>query len=148
MLKSLPDYISLLDYKVNIITAPLNSSYECYVKISSICLEHHRNMILLTFPSEWQRLCLSLYQTHTVCLSLYIYNIYKEIYIIYLHTHTHTHIWGFPGGVSGKEPTYQCKRHKRCRFDPWVRKIPWRRHGNHSSILAWRIPWTEKPGGL
>ena len=19
---------------------------------------------------------------------------------------------------------------------------------NHSSILAWRIPWTEKPGGL
>ena len=28
---------------------------------------------------------------------------------------------------SGKEPAYQCKRHKRCRFDPWVRKIPWRR---------------------
>ena len=21
-------------------------------------------------------------------------------------------------------------------------------HGTHSSILAWRIPWTEKPGGL
>ena len=21
-------------------------------------------------------------------------------------------------------------------------------HGNHSSILAWRIPWTEEPGGL
>ena len=21
-------------------------------------------------------------------------------------------------------------------------------HSNHSSILAWRIPWTEKPGGL
>ena len=21
----------------------------------------------------------------------------------------------------------QCRRHKRCRFDPWVRKIPWRR---------------------
>ena len=20
-------------------------------------------------------------------------------------------------------------------------------HGNHSSILAWRIPWTEEPGG-
>jgi len=77
-------------------------------------------MILLTFPSERQCLCLPLYQTHIVCLSLYIYNIYKEIYIIYLHTHTHTrtHIWGFLGGVSGKEPTYQCKRHKRCGFDP------------------------------
>ena len=34
---------------------------------------------------------------------------------------------GFPGGVSGKEPTCQCRRHKRCGFDPWVRKIPWRR---------------------
>ena len=21
-------------------------------------------------------------------------------------------------------------------------------HGNHSSILAWEIPWTEGPGGL
>ena len=34
---------------------------------------------------------------------------------------------GFPGGTSGKEPTCQCRRHKRCGFDPWVRKIPWRR---------------------
>ena len=31
------------------------------------------------------------------------------------------------GGTSGKEPTCQCRRHKRLRFDPWVRKIPWRR---------------------
>ena len=22
------------------------------------------------------------------------------------------------------------------------------KNGNHSSILAWRIPWTEEPGGL
>ena len=34
---------------------------------------------------------------------------------------------GFPGGASGKEPTCQCRRHKRCRFIPWVGKIPWRR---------------------
>ena len=51
-------------------------------------------------------------------------------------------------------------------FDPWVRKIPWRRDrlpipvflgredpleedmATHSSILAWRTPWTEEPGGL
>ena len=32
-------------------------------------------------------------------------------------------------------------------FDPWVGKIPWRR-ATGSSILAWRIPWTEEPGGL
>jgi len=33
----------------------------------------------------------------------------------------------FPGGTSGKEPTCQCRRHKRRGFDPWIRKIPWRR---------------------
>ena len=30
-------------------------------------------------------------------------------------------------GTSGKEPTCQCRRCKRLRFDPWVGKIPWRR---------------------
>ena len=35
-------------------------------------------------------------------------------------------IWidkGFPGVTSGKEPTCQCRRCKRCRFDPWAWKI-------------------------
>ena len=28
-------------------------------------------------------------------------------------------------------------------------EIPWRREmAPHSSILAWKIPWTEEPGGL
>ena len=30
----------------------------------------------------------------------------------------------FPQGTSGKESTCQCRRHSRCGFDPWVRKIP------------------------
>ena len=34
---------------------------------------------------------------------------------------------GFPGGASGKELACQRRRHKRHRFDPWVRKIRWRR---------------------
>ena len=34
---------------------------------------------------------------------------------------------GFPGGASGKGHTCQFRRCKRCGFDPWVRKIPWRR---------------------
>ena len=34
---------------------------------------------------------------------------------------------GFSGSSSGKEPDSQCRRHERLRFDPWVRKIPWRR---------------------
>ena len=34
---------------------------------------------------------------------------------------------GFLRWLSGKEPTCQCRRHKRPRFDPWVRKFPWNR---------------------
>ena len=34
---------------------------------------------------------------------------------------------GFLGGASGKKPACQCRRHKRCGFDPCVRMIPWRR---------------------
>ena len=32
--------------------------------------------------------------------------------------------WGLPWWLSGKESTCQCRR---CGFDPWSRKIPWRR---------------------
>ena len=33
---------------------------------------------------------------------------------------------GFPGGGSSKELSCQCRKCKRSRFDPWVRKIPWK----------------------
>ena len=34
-------------------------------------------------------------------------------------------------------------------FNPWVRKKPLEEGMvTHSSILAWRIPWTEEPGRL
>ena len=42
-------------------------------------------------------------------------------------------LYCFPGGVSGKEPNCQCKKHKRslpmqrCGFDSWFGKIPWER---------------------
>ena len=37
---------------------------------------------------------------------------------------------------------------KRNGFDSWVGKILGGGHGNPLHILAWRIPWTEEPGGL
>ena len=56
---------------------------------------------------------------------------------------------GFPGGASGKEPACQCCRHRRCRFDSEVRKIPWEDNkATHSSLLPWRIPWAKEPGRL
>ena len=38
-------------------------------------------------------------------------------------------------------------------WEPWVRSLGWedpleKGKATHSSILAWRIPWTEGPGGL
>jgi len=57
-------------------------------------------------------------------------------------------IVGFPDSVSGKEPTCQCRRHKKHGFDPWVQKIPGGGHGNLLQYSSWRIPWTEEPGGL
>ena len=74
---------------------------------------------------------------------------------------------GFPGGPRGKEPTCQCRRHKRLGFklcavkvkslstmqetqvrslgqeDPLEKEM-----ATHSRILAEEIPWTEEPGGL
>ena len=34
---------------------------------------------------------------------------------------------GFAGGLSGEEPTCQCRRHRRLQFSLWVQKIPWKR---------------------
>ena len=31
---------------------------------------------------------------------------------------------------------------------PGLGRSPGRGHATHSSVLAWRIPWTEEPGGL
>ena len=43
----------------------------------------------------------------------------------------------------------QCRRLRRLGFDPWVGKIPLEEGmAAHSSILAWRISWTEEPDGL
>ena len=38
-------------------------------------------------------------------------------------------------------------------LETWVRSLGWedpleKEMATHSSILAWRIPWAEEPGGL
>ena len=33
----------------------------------------------------------------------------------------------FTGVTSGKDSACQCRRHKRLRFDPWIKKIIWSR---------------------
>ena len=55
---------------------------------------------------------------------------------------------GFPGGTSGKEHTCQCRRHEMRVGSLGGEDSREEGMATHSSILAWRIPWTEKPGGL
>ena len=52
----------------------------------------------------------------------------------------------FPGGLDGKE--FACSA-----GDPRVQSLGWedsleKGMAIHSSVVAWRIPWTEEPGGL
>ena len=56
---------------------------------------------------------------------------------------------GFPGGASGKEPACQC----RSWWEMWVQFLASEDSlvegmATHSSILAWKTPWTEEPGRL
>ena len=51
----------------------------------------------------------------------------------------------FPGGSEGKASA--CNAGDLGSISGWGRS-PGEGNGNHSSILAWKIPWTEKPGGL
>ena len=51
---------------------------------------------------------------------------------------------GLLSWLNGKEPTCQGKRLKRPEFNSLVRK----EIAAYTSILAWKTPWTEEPGGL
>ena len=94
----------------------------------------------------------------------------RVILLLILHTHTHTSIYlsldiyleGFPGGTSNKEPAYQCRRAslvaqlvknvpapQETQVQSLAQEDPLEKEMEiHSSILAWRIPWTEKPSKL
>ena len=59
--------------------------------------------------------------------------------------------WCFPGDSGGIEPICQLRTHRRLRIIVWsLGQEDHLEEGKttHSSILAWRIPWTENPGGL
>ena len=49
----------------------------------------------------------------------------------------------FPGSPVVKTPCWQCREHS---FDHCSGEL--KGMATHSTIPAWRIPWTEEPGGL
>ena len=52
---------------------------------------------------------------------------------------------GFPGGLDGKEYAYHAGDPGSI---PGSGRSLGKEMATHSSILAWRIPWTEVPRGL
>ena len=68
-----------------------------------------------------------------ICTSVFTWPSFLCVCLFSSYRNTH-HIesgstlvqYDFVGGTCGEEPACQCSRHKRCRFESWVRKIPWR----------------------
>ena len=54
----------------------------------------------------------------------------------------------FPGGTSVKNPPASAGDTRHAGSVPGLGKSLGEGAAIHSSILAWRIPWTEEPGGL
>ena len=52
---------------------------------------------------------------------------------------------GLPGGSDSKEAACNAGD---LGLMPGLERSPGGGQGNHSNILAWRIPWTEESGGL
>ena len=53
--------------------------------------------------------------------------------------------WDFPGGPVVKNPPFNAGD---AGSIPELGRPLEEKMATHSSILAWRIPWTEEPGGL
>ena len=54
-------------------------------------------------------------------------------------------IYGFSGSLDGKASAYNAGD---LGSIPGSGRSPGEGNATHSSIHAWKIPWTEKPGGL
>ena len=61
------------------------------------------------------------------------------------NTLTFIHHWGLPWWLSSKKSA--CNAGDPASV-PGSGRSPGERNDNPSSILAWRIPWTEEPGGV
>ena len=69
-----------------------------------------------------------------VCVYIYIY-IYKCSLVYWVNIYEH-----LSGVASGKGTGHQFRRHKRCRFDPWIRKILWKRAWQSTLVFLPRKP--------
>ena len=59
-----------------------------------------------------------------------------------------TSLLGFPGGSVVKNSPANAGEARDLSLTPVSGRSPEVENSNHSSIIAWKIPWTEEPDGL
>ena len=106
-------------------------------------LQHARPPCPSPTPRDYLNSCSLSWWCHPTVSSSVVPFSSRLIYVHHIYTYTQQY-----DGASGQEPTCQCRTEEMQvqdlgRADPLVKEMT-----THSSILAWRIPWTEEPGGL
>ena len=88
-------------------------------------------------------------QQNTFSFLMRIRNLYSLCSTSGRYLHVFHKRQGLPWWLSGKESICQCRSCRRCGFDPWVGKIPWRRKWQPTLVfLPGKSLWTEEPGRL
>ena len=105
---------------------------DCSLPDSSVCGIFQARIlewvaISFSMVSSWPRdqICIS-------CIARRAFYCWLTRESPHVHIFIYMDVYILPDGTSGKEPTCQCRRHKWCKFNPWVRKI-------------WRKEWQPTP---
>ena len=105
--------------------ADLNNTFfsglACYLQNTQYSCKHLFSS-MLTINNKWIQLYL---YSHQPSASFYV-----KLFSI-----TITLVTYFPGGASGKEPSYQYRIHKRHGFNAWVSNILWRRSWQSTPVF-------------
>ena len=114
--------------------------------------------LLNTYPIGYLFICKIIHQISPSCgviSNCSIEQPWKAVSKFYKNKYSVIWISGFPWWLSHREPACQCRRHRRHGFNPWVRKISWRRKWHSTPVsmpensheqrsLAGYCPWGHK----
>ena len=107
----------------------LGHNYWFPAETPATCWIWRRHGLWITWPRLKSQL-----QSPAGCVILGDF-LYLKKKFIYLFGCIQSYLQGFPGGARGKEPACQCRRQERHGFDSWVRKIPWSRKWQPTSVF-------------
>ena len=87
--------------------------------------------------------------TRLIVVIIWQYIQISNHYAVYLKVICYTSIIsGFPGDSVVKNPPATAGDIRDTGLNPGSERSPEKEMATHSSILAWRTPWTEEPGKL